>query len=79
MKKHQQSIRFSEVQFHQLNLFRSKTKVSNNTEALHLAVQYGLKYFEFVTQALETTNFEVALLRKTKYYGSETDTSYKKF
>ena len=79
MKIHHQSIRFSEIQLKQLELFRSKTRVTNNTEALHLSVEYALKYFEFVTQALETTGFEVALLKRKKYYGSEKEKAYKKF
>jgi hypothetical protein len=61
-------VRFNEVQAKQLELFLSKVNVKNN-----------LKYFDFVTKALETTNFEVALLKRTKYYGSEKDNTYKKF
>jgi len=72
-------IRFNNIELKQLELFIAKVKVKNDSEAMHLAIEYALKYFDFVTKALETTNFEVALLRRTKYYGSETDTSYKKF
>ena len=72
-------VRFNEIQTKQLELFISKVKVKNNSEAIHLAVEYALKYFDFVTKALETTNFEVALLKRTKYYGSDIDNTYKKF
>jgi len=72
-------IRFNEVQEKQLELFLSQVKVKNHSEAMHLAVEYALKYFHFVTKALETSNFEVALLKKTKYYGNEKDKTFKKF
>ena len=38
-------IRFNDVQLKELELFMLKTKVNNISEAVHLAVQYALKYF----------------------------------
>lgn len=66
--KDRQQIRFNESQKKQLEMFMFKTKVNNISQAVHLAIQYGLKYFNIVTRALETDEFVIGLMRKTNYY-----------
>jgi len=66
--KPRETIRFSDQEAKELEYWISLSKVKNKSEALHLAVSYAIKYFKNVLKALETDDFEVGILRKTKDY-----------
>lgn len=72
-------IRFNDMQELELNLFMKKTQVKELSKAVHLAIQYALKYFNLVTKALETDEFELCFIKKTKEYRKKNNPEFKDF
>lgn len=72
-------IRFNNEQEKELALLMAKVRTENHSEAIHLAIQYALKYFNIVTKALETDEFEIAIVKRTKHYRKKSNQDYTHF
>jgi hypothetical protein len=61
-------ISFNELQDKDLELWKARSRLLNDSEAVHAAIAQANRYMELVTKLLETQDFEIGMIRKTKSY-----------
>ena len=60
------TIRFNDLEAIDLERFKTRFHISNDSEAIHLAVKFAADYIDNVTELFFGSNYDVALLSKRK-------------